>query len=132
MKSEELKLKDFLGSINHDKKALLDKDEADPRLYKPFVVNRCLSYFPDTIFHANEMNCTPWLDNKSQFDFYRLGIRKKKRFSPWLKKETEDTVSLIQAVYGYTESKAREVLNILGPKDLDKLKKSLDTGGLKS
>ena len=132
MKSEELKLKDFLGSINHDKKALLDKDEADPRLYKPFVVNRCLSYFPDTIFHANEMNCAPWLDNKSQFDFYRLGIRKKKRFSPWLKKETEDNVSLIQAVYGYTESKAREVLNILGPKDLDKLKKSLDTGGLKS
>jgi len=68
MKEEELKLKDFLGSINHDKKPLLDKDEANARLYKPFVVNRCLSYFPDTIFHANEMNCVPWLDNKSQFD----------------------------------------------------------------
>ena len=90
MKPEELKLKDFLASINHDKKPLLDKDEGDVRLYKPFVVNRCLSYFPDTIFHANEMNCTPWLDNKSQFDFYRLGIRKKKRFSPWLKKEAEE------------------------------------------
>jgi hypothetical protein len=132
MKEEELKLKDFLGSINHDKKPLLDKDEADVRLYKPFVVNRCLSYFPDTIFHANEMNCVPWLDNKSQFDFYRLGIRKKKRFSPWIKKETEQNISLIQAVYGYTESKAREVLNILEPDDLDKLKKSLDTGGPKS
>jgi len=132
MKEEELKLKDFLGSINHDKKPLLDKDEANARLYKPFVVNRCLSYFPDTIFHANEMNCVPWLDNKSQFDFYRLGIRKKKRFSPWIKKETEQNISLIQAVYGYTESKAREVLNILGPDDLDKLKKSLDTGGPKS
>jgi hypothetical protein len=131
MKEEELKLKDFLGSINHDKKPLLDKDEADVRLYKPFVVNRCLSYFPDTIFHANEMNCVPWLDNKSQFDFYRFGIRKKKRFSPWLKKEIENNISLIQAVYGYTESKAREVLNILGPEDLDKLKKSLDTGGQK-
>jgi hypothetical protein len=131
MKEEELKLKDFLGSINHDKKPLLDKDEADVRLYKPFVVNRCLSYFPDTIFHANEMNCVPWLDNKSQFDFYRFGIRKKKRFSPWLKKEIENNISLIQTVYGYTESKAREVLNILGPEDLDKLKKSLDTGGQK-
>ena len=131
MKEEELKLKDFLGSINHDKKPLLDKDEADVRLYKPFVVNRCLSYFPDTIFHANEMNCVPWLDNKSQFDFYRFGIRKKKRFSPWLKKEIQNNISLIQAVYGYTEYKAREVLNILGPEDLDKLKKSLDTGGQK-
>jgi hypothetical protein len=131
MKPEELKLKDFLGSINHDKKALLDKDEVDPRLYKPFVVNRCLSYFPDTIFHANEMNCVPWLDNKSQFDFYRLGVRKKKRFSPWLKKETEDNVELIKTVYGYTEQKAREVLNILRPEDLVKLQKSLDIGGTK-
>jgi len=131
MKPEELKLKDFLGSINHDKKPLLDKDEADTRLYPPFVVNRCLSYFPDTIFHANEMNCAPWLDKKSQFDFHRLGIRKKKRFSPWLKKETEENISLIQAVYGYTESKAREVLNILQPQDLETLKKSLDTGGTK-
>ena len=131
MKPEELKLKDFLGSINHDKKPLLDNVEADPRLYKPFVVNRCLSYFPDTIFHANEMNCAPWLDNKSQFDFHRLGIRKKKRFSPWLKKETEENIARIQLVYGYTESKAREVLNILRPQDLETLKKSLDTGGTK-
>jgi hypothetical protein len=129
MKPEELKLKDFLGSINHDKKPLLDKDDADPRLYKPFVVNRCLSYFPDTIFHANEMNCAPWIDNKSQFDFYRLGIRKKKRFSPWLKKETETDISLIRTVYGYTEAKAREVLNILGPKELDQLRRSQYTGG---
>ena len=131
MKPEELKLKDFLASINHDKKALLDKNEADVRLYKPFVVNRCLSYFPDTIFHANEMNCVPWLDNKSQFDFYRLGIRKKKRFSPWIKKETEQNISLIQAVYGYTESKAREVLNILSTEDLQAIRKALDTGGVR-
>jgi hypothetical protein len=131
MKPEELKLKDFLGSINHDKKPLLDKDEADVRLYKPFVVNRCLSYFPDTIFHANEMNCTPWLDNKSQFDFHRLGIRKKKRFSPWLKKEAENNVSLVIAAYGYTEAKAREVLNILSQDDLKKLKQFLDIGGVK-
>ena len=131
MKPEELKLKDFLGSINHDKKPLLDKDEADIRLYKPFVVNRCLSYFPDTIFHANEMNCTPWLDNKTQFDFHRLGIRKKKRFSPWLKKEAEDNVSLVIAAYGYTEAKAREVLNILSQDDLKKLKQFLDIGGVK-
>jgi hypothetical protein len=129
MKPENIKLKDFLGSINHDKKPLLDKDEDDVRLYTPFVVNRCLSYFSDTIFHANEMNCVPWLDKKSQFDFHRLAIRKKKRFSPWLKKETEDDISLVIAAYGYTESKAREVLNILSEKDLEQIKKSLDIGG---
>jgi len=126
-----MKLKDFLSSINHNKTPLLDKDEADARLYPPFVVNRCLSYFADTIFHANEMNCAPWLDNKTQFDFYRIGVRKKKRFSPWLKKETEDNIKVIQEVYGYSEQKAREVLNILRPEDLEILKKSLETGGIK-
>ena len=45
MKPEELKLKDFLGSINHDKKPLLDTDESAVKAYTPFVVNRCLSYF---------------------------------------------------------------------------------------
>lgn len=124
-----MKLKDFLSSINHDKTPLLDKDENAYRLYPAFVVNRCLSYFSDTIFHANEMNCAPWLDNKSQFDFYRIGVRKKKRFSPWLKKETEESIDLIIQVYGYSEQKAREVLNILRPEDLEVLRKSLDTGG---
>lgn len=126
-----MQLKDFLSSINHDKKPLLDTDESAVKAYTPFVVNRCLSYFADTLFHANEMNCSPWLDNKSQFDFYRLAVRKKKRFSPWLRKDTEENVTLIKQAYGYTESKAREVLNILGTEDLQAIRKALDTGGVK-
>ncbi len=126
-----MQLKDFLSSINHDKKPLLDTDENAVKAYTPFVVNRCLSYFADTLFHANEMNCSPWLDNKSQFDFYRLAVRKKKRFSPWLRKDTEENVSLIKQAYGYTESKAREVLNILSTEDLQQIRKALDTGGVK-
>ena len=112
------------------KKALLDKEDNDSRLYPPFVVNRCLSYFTDTLFYANEMNCNPWLDNKSQFDFHRLSIRKKKRFSPWLKKEVENDVELIKEAYGYSETKAREVLNIIGPQELDQIKRSLHKGGI--
>lgn len=126
-----MKLKDFLSSINHDKKPLLDKDENASRLYPAFVVNRCLSYFADTLFHANEMNCAPWLDNKTQFDFYRTSVRKKKRFSPWLKKETEENIELVKAAYGYSDKKARDVLNILSTEDLEKLRKSLDIGGIK-
>lgn len=124
-----MKLKDFLNSINYDKKALLDDDEKASSLYTPFVVNKCLSYFVDTILHANEMNCHPWLDKKTQFDFYRISIRKKKRYSPWLKKEIEDNIEIIKQVYGYSEQKAREVLNILRPEDLELLRKSLYKGG---
>lgn len=125
-----MKLGDFLTSINYDKKPLLDKDASAARLYPAYVVNRCLSYFVDTIFHANEMNCVPWLDNKSQFDFHRLSIRKKKRFSQWVKKETEENIDLIRQAYGYSEQKAMEVLNILSPQDLEQLRKALYTGGI--
>jgi hypothetical protein len=118
-----------LNSINHDKKPLLDKDEKDIRLYPAFVVNKCLSYFADTLFHANEMNCHPWLDGKSQFDFYRFSVRKKKRFSPWLKKESEENISVIKEVFGYSDMKAREVLNILSTEDIDNLKAYLNKGG---
>jgi hypothetical protein len=65
-----------------------------------------------------------------QFDFYRLSVRKKKRFSPWIKKETEDNLAIIKEVYGYTDAKAQEVLNILGPSDIEKLKLFLQKGGL--
>lgn len=124
-----MKLKDFLSSINYDKKPLLDNDETAVKLYPAFVVNRCLSYFTDTIFYANEINCAPWLDPKTQFDFYRIGIRKKKRFSPWLKKESEDGISLVKQAFGYSDAKAREVLNILQPQDLEQIKAHLNTGG---
>jgi hypothetical protein len=124
-----MKLGDFLSSINYDKKPLLDTDESATRLYPAFVVNRCLSYFVDTIFHANEMNCVPWLDNKSQFDFHRLSIRKKRRFSNWVKKETENDIELIKQAYGYSERKAIEVLNIIGPQQMDQIRKSLYKGG---
>jgi len=125
-----MELKDFLNSINYDKKPLFDQDEKADKIYPPFIVNKCLSYFADTIFHANEINCHWWTDKKMQFDFYRLSVRKKKRFSHWIKKETEDNLAIIKEVYGYTDAKAQEVLNILGPSDIEKLKLFLQKGGL--
>ena len=126
-----MELKDYLNSINYNKKALMDNDEKAEKVYPPYIVNRCFSFFLDTIFHANVVNCNWTLDKKLQFDFYRLSIRKNKRFSPWVKKEADGDVDLIKQAYGYTEQKAREVLNILRPEDLQKIRKSLDTGGTK-
>jgi hypothetical protein len=126
-----MELKDYLNSINYNKKALMDNDEKAEKVYPPYIVNRCLSFFSDTIFHANVVNCNWTLDKKMQFDFYRLSIRKNKRFSPWVKKEADSNVDLIKQAYGYTEQKAREVLNILRPEDIEAIKKSMDTGGTK-
>ena len=124
-----MQLKDYLNSINYDKKPLMDSEEESIKGYPAYVVNRCMSYFNDTIFYANEINCKPGLDIKAQFDFYRLGVRKMKRYSPWLKKEEDDRIALIKEAFVYNEAKAREVLNIIGPADLEKIKQYLNKGG---
>jgi hypothetical protein len=127
-----MELKDFLNSINHDKKPLLDSGDDEKKSYPPFIVNKIMSYFNDTIFHANEMNCCPWLDSKSQFDFYRIAVRKKKRYSPWMKKVVDKDLTAIKEAFNYSETKAREVLNIIGPEELAKIEASLYKGGPKS
>jgi len=124
-----MKLNEWLNSINHDKKDLVAGDEKAESLYQPYYVNKNFSFFVDTIFHANEMNCNWELDKKMQYDFLRLSIRKKKRYCQWVKKSTEEDVEAVKEVFGYNDAKAQEVLNILGPGDLDKLKKSLYKGG---
>ena len=71
---------DFLNAINDTKVDLFTDPQAD-KDYNAFLINRGLSYFPDTIFYANEMNKSDHIDKKMQFDFLMNSITKRKRFS---------------------------------------------------
>ena len=111
------KLGDYLNAVNHTKVPLLDTDDDSiEKGYVPFVMNRCLSYFPDTIFYVNEMNSRPDTPKKMQFDFYLNSLRKRKRFSKWLKRENPDDLQAVMDYFEYSEAKAREALNVL-PKE---------------
>jgi hypothetical protein len=104
-------------------------DTQTEKAYAPYVVNRCLSYFPDTLLHANEMNRLNFLDKRVQYDYYLRSIRARKRFSKWLKKEESSDIDLIKQYYGYSDKRAREALRILTPEQIKSIKKELDTGG---
>lgn len=99
--------------------------------YVPFMVNRGLSYFADTVLYANEMNMTPSADKKMQFDFLRYGIRKRKRFSKWAKKTVADDAKLIAEYYGYSIRKAEQVVGLHTPEQLKHMKQVLSKGGKK-
>ena len=75
---------EFVKAINYTKKDIMVDDLTEGE-YKPFLTNRALSYFPDTVLYANEMNQCGHLDSRLQFDFFINIIKKRKRFSPWLK-----------------------------------------------
>ena len=127
-----MNLSDFLTSINSSKENLVEKEPLSEKEYIPFVVNKCLSYFPDTIFYANQINVRPGLDKKMQYDYLRLSVSKRKRFSKWFKEEKNDNIKLIQEYYGYSYRRAKEVLECLTDDNIRTIKDSLKTGGVKS
>mgnify|MGYP003146687793 FL=1 len=94
------------------------------------MVNRCLSYFIDTVLYANEMNRRPEADKKMQFDYLQKSIRKNKRYSKWLKQESVENLDLIKQFYGYSDAKAKEVMDIISDEDIEFMRKKLSTGGV--
>lgn len=121
---------DFLNAINTTKKDLLKDDPLSEKDYVPFMINRGLSYFPDTVMFANEMNRYASIPKNWQFDFYRIGIPTRKRFSKWSKKnESSEDVKLVMSVYNYSTEKAIRALELLTEDQLKSLRESYYTGG---
>lgn len=119
---------DFLNAINQTKENIIENDQ-DEKEYSAFMVNRGLSYFQDSILIANEMNINPHLDSKLQFDFLINMIRKRKRFSKWLKPTVESDIEAIKEYYGYSNEKAHQVLVILSPEEITRIKEKVNKGG---
>ena len=124
-------LKDWLNSINFNKENLIEEDPSVIKDYTPYIINRCLSGNIDSILFANEMNKYSFLDKDMQYSFYLNTLRKKKRFSPWLRKEKVTDLEIIKQYYGYSNEKASNALKILTPEQIKFIKQRLDTGGSK-
>ena len=124
-------LKDWLNSINQTKKNLMNENPSSEKEYAPYIINRCLSGHIDCVMYANEMNKYNFLPKKLQYDFFINIIRKKKRFSPWLKQEKIKDLEIVKSYYGYSNEKAKQALRILTKKQLDFIKSKLETGGTK-
>jgi hypothetical protein len=122
----------FLNSINNSKQDLLADSERlyeTEKEYPPFVINRCLSYFPDTLFIVNQMNEVPFLDKKMQYDFLLNSIRPRRRYSPWQKPEKIEDLNVVKTYFGYSNDKAKEALKILTGEQVQYIKDRLYKGG---
>ena len=126
-------LKDYLKAINETKEPLLDTtDETWEKKYAPFVINRCMSMFYDTIMHSNEMNGLHFLPKRMQFHYLINSIRIKKRFGgKWLSQTKLKDLELVKEYYGYSNAKAKEALSLLSSDQIDNIKLSLIKGGRK-
>ena len=124
-------LKDWLNSINFNKNNLIEEDPEAISSYPPYIVNRCLSGHLDTVLFANEMNKYSNLDKDMQYSFFLYTLRKRKRFSPWLKKEQIDDLDLVKKHYGYSNEKAKVAVTLLTKTQLETIRNKHDMGGKK-
>ena len=107
-------LKDYLNSINFNKKNLMNSDDKEwVKKYPAFIVNKILSGFSDTIMLVNEVNRNHFLDKDMQYQFLLNSIRSKKRFSPFLRANKLKDIEVVKEFYGYSNEKAKSALDIL-------------------
>ena len=124
-----IELKDWLNSINLNKNNIIKEDPDSERKYAPFIINKCMSGHLDTVLLANEMNMNHSLPKSLQYNFFLNSVRKKKRFSPWLRKDKVKDLDCVKRYYGYSNQKALQALRILSPEQIVLIKSKLQIGG---
>lgn len=105
-----------------------ENDDLAEKGYVPYITNKTLSYFTDTLLYANEMNRYHFLDNKLQYEFYLNSIRKKKRFAKWAKADNNDELNMISEYYKISLPKAKDALKILSPEQKQDIRNKLEQG----
>ena len=123
-------LKDYLNAINYTKESLLDtEDEKWVKKYPPYIINKCIAPFPDSLMLVNEINQLHHLDKKLQFDFLINSLRARKRYTPWMKAKKLKNLEYVKEYYGYNNEKAKSALDILNDEQISAIKTKLNKGG---
>lgn len=122
--------KEILPSILEKKKSVF-RDELDYKDYKPFLINRALSYHMDCVLYVNELNINNSLDVDMQYQYLLNTIRPMKRkFQPWQKSEVDKDIEYVKQYFGYSNEKAKEALRVLTDEQVAEIKTKTTKGGV--
>ena len=120
---------EFIKAINKHEN-IMENNQLAEKDYIPFLVNRGLSYFQDTILQVNEMNRCHFLDKKLQFDNLLNNIRPRSRWSKWLKPSKIENLEIVKTYFGFGNEKAKDALEVLSDKQVEEIKNQLMEGGV--
>lgn len=111
----------FVADITHGKQDIYDEQTANA--YIPFIVNRSLSNFVDTVLYANDINMYPLLDNYIQYQYFLNSIPKRQRFSKWAKKIDDAEIKCIMELQQCNFNRAEEIHALLSKEQLQELQR---------
>ena len=112
---------EFVNAINGNKENLFETKGYADSDYNPFIVNRQFSYFPDTIFIANEANRLNNTPSRSLFDFYRFMVDPRKRYAKWGKPVKHENIEILMKTYDISLNKALDIVDLFSKEELKKL-----------
>lgn len=116
---------EFVTDIQSTKNYIFD--DVRESSYVPFIVNKALSFSPDTVILANYANEYAFLDKQMQHDLLWYGIRKRpKSFNKWPKK-TAQNLNIVQQMYDCNEQQAAVIASILTEEQMAVLRQIEDT-----
>lgn len=97
-------------------------DENNEKFYNKFLTNRALSYFPDTILYAQEMNISG-VDSRMQYDYLRHSVKKyRRKKNKWHKLDKNNDIEFLTKVFNCTRKDAETALTFISEEKLKELK----------
>lgn len=112
----------YIRSINEAGEPLDDLSA-----YSPFIVNRALGSFPDTLPYVQELNKRPDIPDELQYLFLFHVVVKRKRYAEWKRERKDEYIEELQELYPqYSKNKIEEFLMFV---DEDTIKNILKSKG---
>jgi hypothetical protein len=108
-----------------------DSDVSEMKSYTKFLLNRTLSYHPDLIAYANEMNIHIDVSDKLHYDYMHHSIDKKRRSKKyWAKSKKYEHLEMVKEYFNYSNQKALSALSVLSDSDIETIKNLMNKGGV--
>lgn len=123
---------DFVASVSDTKIDLLKQEGYREEDYVPYLTNKALSYHPDSILYANDMNMFANLPKVAQYSYFINSLRPRKRFSKWAKPVESELLNAVQDILKMNIKDAADVLTILSEEQKEQIRQAyLSKGGVK-
>jgi len=108
-----------------------DSDVSEMKSYTKFLLNRTLSYHPDLIAYANEMNIHIDVSDKLHYDYMHHSIDKKRRSKKyWAKSKKYEHLEMVKEYFNYSNQKALSALSVLSDSDIETIENLMNKGGV--
>lgn len=108
---------DFVNDISFDKAYIYQES---PKNFKPFLINKALSAFPDCLHSVAFLNINHGLSEKMQHDYLFYSLSKRKRFKKngWLKKSDLEKAELqiledVATAVGYNIQRTKQFWSLI-------------------